>query len=396
MTRQFMARMVPKLRSSHRGTDKKCHIPGHRLRPELSPRDYLVTWAGSRCEWGVRRAELLCGGFGIFLAKSITSGWPTTRRVSAEPSRLPLVIRQPAGLLNPSLLTTTHRPGLRGRRLVKATFALGVLRHGSQFVGDMALATVAGIGQVLYLSAVPKYDETATAMMQYYVYFSDAKVEMLAAQLQIDKPTRTETAKQVGIKSVLSIEHKSVREAPNKYKKLELVLDWIRSNADLGSIDVPGAYIEDEASIAWGIFHIGANHPMQDLGDKAPVVFWAETAATYFLMFGSPLHLIGRKKAPDGIGIWSASDAVHYLLAEVNNDFNLPAEDEFQHAVCRRIWGGSYEQRLRLVFSRVAMAVPSLPSKMHFVAKRLAAFDRTSQSGKSIVIASPIYVALIE
>jgi hypothetical protein len=232
--------------------------------------------------------------------------------------------------------------------------------------------------------------------MQYYVYFSDAKVEMLASQLQSDQPTRTETAKQVGVKSVLSFEHKSVREAPNKYKKLEVILDWIRANADLGSIDVPGAYIEDEAPINWGIFHIGTSHPMQDLGDKAPVVLWTETDATRFLMFGSPLHLIGRKTTPEGIGIWSASDAVHYLLAEVNNDFNLPGEEEFQGAVCRRIWGGSYEERLRLVFDRVAMAVPSVPSNMHFVAKRLAAFDRSDRAEKSIVVASPICVALLE
>jgi hypothetical protein len=40
--------------------------------------------------------------------------------------------------------------------------------------------------------------------------------------------------------------------------------------------------------------------------------------------------------------------------------------------------------------------VPSVPSNMHFVAKRLAAFDRSDRAEKSIVVASPICVALLE
>jgi hypothetical protein len=127
---------------------------------------------------------------------------------------------------------------------------------------------------------------------------------------------------------------------------------------------------------------------MRDLGDKAPVVFWTETEATCFLMFGSPLHLVGRKTVASGIGIWSPSDAVHYLLAEVNDSFNLPGEEEFQNAVCRRIWASSYQERLSLIFARIVSAVSPLPTKVHFVAKRLAAFDRATESGKSIVVAN--------
>jgi hypothetical protein len=232
--------------------------------------------------------------------------------------------------------------------------------------------------------------------LKYYIYVSDAKVEMLANQLLAEEPSRSETSTQVGIKSLLSLEHKTVHEGgSNMYKKLDAVLEWVRSYGDIGSIDAPGSYIGDMAPMHWGIYHIGANHPMQDLGDKAPVVFWTETASTYFLMFGSPIHLVGRNKAPAGVGLWSASDVVQYLLADVLNQSDALNEEGFHDSVCRRIWGNTYQDRLMVVWQQIK-AVSSPPATLDFVAKRLTAFNLSKQNEKSILIASPIYVALSE
>ena len=254
-----------------------------------------------------------------------------------------------------------------------------------------------------------------TAPPKYYVYLSNAKLDMLASQLSGSLPSGAGTTAQIGIKSILSVERKMIEDNPsNKYAKLEAVLGWLRRYSDIGPIGATASYIEDSVPMVWGVFHVS---PDQDLGDKAPVVFCAKTESFRLLMFGSPVHLIGAPPETARGMRWSGDECVQHLLAKLNEQPELLDADGFKQSVKKSHVGDlyfapplKYEDCVEVIFTQAYTTIASPKSTLHFLAKRLTtiparlgsvdsrlvSFPYSVVAGTPIVVGTPICVDLVE
>jgi hypothetical protein len=126
--------------------------------------------------------------------------------------------------------------------------------------------------------------------IQYYVYISDEKVEMLAGQLRRGAGEVLSGWKvnvgPVGVETAL-------RPVPaSRYKQIEKIRRHILSRPDCGTIDDPGTYVIDSLPVRWGPF--GA--------DRAITFFTGATARTVFALGGSTASLIQPPRREDGGG----------------------------------------------------------------------------------------------
>jgi hypothetical protein len=122
--------------------------------------------------------------------------------------------------------------------------------------------------------------------VKYYLYISDAKVEMLGGQLRrglggIVAGWKVDVA--AGPASI-GAEGRSVD--PNRYKQLERIARHIRKHEDCGTIDHPGAFVFDTLKVRWGPFS----------ADDRIVFFSGVTQKTVFALGGSSPHLLQAPK----------------------------------------------------------------------------------------------------
>ncbi len=81
--------------------------------------------------------------------------------------------------------------------------------------------------------------------MKYYVYISDAKVDMLLPQITQEQKKKLATEFKIDLK-ILSASRKTETEMDdNRITKLEAVCEFIRQYGNLGTVDAPDEYIED-------------------------------------------------------------------------------------------------------------------------------------------------------
>ena len=81
-------------------------------------------------------------------------------------------------------------------------------------------------------------------MMKYYLYVSDAKVDMLIAQIPHDTRQRIANEFKIDLK-IVSASRKTDRTAgDNRFARLETVVGYIREYGNVGSVDEPDEYIE--------------------------------------------------------------------------------------------------------------------------------------------------------
>jgi len=120
--------------------------------------------------------------------------------------------------------------------------------------------------------------------MKYYIYISDAKVDMLFPQVPHDIKKKVATEWKMDLK-VLSASRKTETETDdNRIARLETVVDFIRQYGNVGSVDEPDQYIEDTLTMRWGPYGSSQN---------PPVFFSGQTEGTLFGLGGSMQHLIG-------------------------------------------------------------------------------------------------------
>jgi len=125
--------------------------------------------------------------------------------------------------------------------------------------------------------------------MKYYIYISDAKIDMLYPQIPHDQKTSFAKELKIDLKLISASikEEKEFKET--KYSKAELVTKYIQNNCQVGTVDKPKEYIYNVLEMKWGLYGKGFE---KDFGEGfSPIVFFGgETDSTIFFMAGR--HII--------------------------------------------------------------------------------------------------------
>ena len=213
--------------------------------------------------------------------------------------------------------------------------------------------------------------------MKFYLYISDAKVDMLLPQIPHDVKKKTAVTFGLDLK-VLKAERQSESETEdNRITRLEAVVSFIRDNGPVGSVDAPQSYIYDTLALEAVDMETEA-----EAGDGSGVYFSGQTARTMFGLAGSSKHLLGSEGLPDSFSRSTLHAITKWLRASARlNETPL---------VARRMYDAVYD-----------LAVQSLRSqRLEFLARQLAFckdYRPTPASPqKNVLLATPLYIAMTD
>jgi hypothetical protein len=222
--------------------------------------------------------------------------------------------------------------------------------------------------------------------MKYYIYISDAKVDMLYSQIPQKLKSNLAAELKIDLK-VLSASVKREKSEETRYSKLQIVIDYIEEHMAVGTVDSPKAYFRGTMPIKWGPY-----------GSREPVVYFGgATKKTVLGLGGSLHHVIGRET---GEQVHSHS-ATPYLLAVLNDELNLPPPTDME------IEGLSIEEMIPHALHATLIATRALKGpeqRVEFLAKRLLYLSKTTTdncdwwrpNNEGVLLGTPIYVALAE
>ncbi len=148
--------------------------------------------------------------------------------------------------------------------------------------------------------------------MKYYIYISDAKVDMLFPQVPHD--IKQKIASEFGIDFKVFVAKRKVESESeeNRISRLEAVVSYIREYGNLGSVDEPDEYV-------------AGTMPMRNIRleqwNSSAIYFSGHTDTTMFGFGGSAKHLIGALPDPSvPIGTpshtWAIISALNRATAE--------------------------------------------------------------------------------
>lgn len=88
--------------------------------------------------------------------------------------------------------------------------------------------------------------------LNYYVYISDDKVQMLLSQIKPEAKRRLAFELKVHFGVLQAKVAADPGAEDNRIQGLEAVVAFIRENGDVGTVDDPSAYFEGELEMQWG------------------------------------------------------------------------------------------------------------------------------------------------
>ena len=236
--------------------------------------------------------------------------------------------------------------------------------------------------------------------MKYYLYISDAKIDMLYPQ--VPHPVKEKVATQFGfdLKFLSASRRTEADREENRISRLEVVTQFIRDFCKLGTLDQPDDYIEDAMSMRTTC--VPDNNPLF-------VYFGGNINKTYVGLWGSLKHVIGNSGVDHSLTVSSslARDALWYLITGLEDDFTptSPSDSARLEAYERRMdifrgmrinafaappesWGG-----LIMIANSDMNSHPE--QRVEFMAKRLLE-QHDSEAGYRFLLATPLYIALTD
>ncbi|MGX1130866.1 hypothetical protein RKD49_003056 [Streptomyces glaucescens] len=116
--------------------------------------------------------------------------------------------------------------------------------------------------------------------VRYYLYISDAKVDMLLSQVDPAYDRKRVTEFSVGV-TMAGAKRSVESAAPDRVNRLERVVRHLEDHADLGTVDEPGQYVHGVLPMQWAA-----------LGDDT-LYFGGRTERTVVGLGGSAGHALG-------------------------------------------------------------------------------------------------------
>ena len=207
----------------------------------------------------------------------------------------------------------------------------------------------------------------STTGLDYYVYISDAKVDMLLAQ--IPEKNRRSIAAELKIDlKLLSLTLKDGGEAaPNRISRVKAVAEHLRRNNWVGAVRDRPEYIEGTLEMAYGLIE------RRDGGETA-AAFVGHSDREMLVLVGSVHHMIGSVSPAQG---WSASP--YSFITELFRAVQAP---EGERGVGRTLFSDCRHYASTL-FGRFPV------QRLEFLAKRYG-------SGEDVTIASPLYICMAQ
>ncbi len=222
-----------------------------------------------------------------------------------------------------------------------------------------------------------------TTDLKYYLYVSDTKVDMLFSQIPLNLAERISTEFKRDLKRV-SLSLKPETNAETRYSKLKVVIEYLRRNELLGTVSSPGSYFSGQLPMAFTV-----------LGPTA--VFCGRKDHTLIGLTGSAHHLTGQSGKPTDVALDSIS---HMVIGSVAKTLSETLDESIPDS---KITGKETSSSLAFISQRIEHGAKNL----EFVARTMDLEDVTNKKWgeayreyttgiKSVLLASPLYVALPE
>jgi hypothetical protein len=226
--------------------------------------------------------------------------------------------------------------------------------------------------------------------VKYYIYISDAKVNMLFPQVPHDIKKKVATEWKMDLKVLSAARKVETESEDNRIARLETVVDFIREYGNIGNVDKPDQYIEDTLSMRWGQFGGGP--------DSSVVYFGGETSDAIIGLGGSMSHVIGNVGSA-AVEYGSLTPYLMKVLSPELKSSSGSAEPELE---------GLYADYYPLRAVKIATYNMEGPKqKLEFLAKRLlywgggvppneTPFPDDKKQGHRVILGTPLYVAMAD
>jgi len=231
-------------------------------------------------------------------------------------------------------------------------------------------------------------ESAASKAMKYYIYISDAKVDMLFPQVPHDIKKKVALEFKMDLK-LLSASRKTETETEdNRIARLETVVDFIRQYGNVGSVDAPDEYVADCLAMRWGNYGTSFE-------DSPVVYFGGMTDKTIVGLGGSMKHLLGSTVESHA----HSHSATPFLMEYLVKDLQIRLPDEYEAGLrWAREHGQEFTPIVAVELATTQMHGPE--QKVEFLAKRLAFgpverfAEHASLQNRNALLATPIYVAM--
>jgi hypothetical protein len=245
--------------------------------------------------------------------------------------------------------------------------------------------------------------------VKYYIYLSDAKLDMLYPQIPKSLLKRIASELNINLKLLgaeLTAGIKGEQSEETRYSKVRMVSKYIDENLHLGTVDSPGAYFKGTLPMKWGL--LPGDNFYTNTSETGVVYFGGFSDQTIVGLGGAAHHMIGNDKGLTQ-GAFSYSQ-LPYLLEALGFESVVRNEYLSEWEADRRKWG---EKEVEEWHDSGALAVvQATTEKMRGPEQRLEFLAKTllqgplrnlisSKTGKPlrykqnyVVLGTPIYVAL--
>jgi len=225
--------------------------------------------------------------------------------------------------------------------------------------------------------------------MKYYLYISDAKVDMLLPQIPHDVKTRIATEFKFDLKLLSAARKTETESADDRVTRLEAVVAFIREYGNLGSVDQPDEYIEGDLDMRWGPY-INAYSDRE-----SPLIYFGGVSEqTIVGLGGSAKHVLGNTSLSPA----HSHSATPFLVYRLAKELGLSMESE--NLTGNLVGNTSTDQFDSEYWSLRAVELATTQMKgplqqVEFVAKRLL-YGKGNSKKKKVLLGTPLYVAMVE
>jgi len=218
--------------------------------------------------------------------------------------------------------------------------------------------------------------------MKYYLYISDAKIDMLLPQIPHEAKKKIATEFGFDLK-IFKASRKAEEEVEdNRISRLEAVVAFLREYGNLGSVDEPDDFFEGDQE-------------MSMVQDYEGVLFTSLDDNSALCLAGSPKHLIGNYTPGNGNSMMSISIGIYSVLREYEQKGEISdLEKHFDPAGMVHWVADEFNRDAHIPKQRI-----------EFIAKRLlvqqVSIPDNRNPGKvvftgQVLLGTPLYVALAD
>jgi len=228
--------------------------------------------------------------------------------------------------------------------------------------------------------------------MKFYVYISDAKVDMLLPQVPHDVKKKVAMEFGIDLKVLTAKRITEVESEENRISRLETVVKFIQESGNVGTVDKPAQYIEGTLPMRWG--------PYDTLGNAKPsfAYFGGETDKTVLGLGGSLHHVMGNVGTSDPS--YPSASVAPFLLSYLGKELAAgPSESKGEETSGAQ--AHSDEELAGLAVHLATRGMKGPLQRLEFLAKRLFQApiprpERDSHPEMHVLLATPLYVAMAD